>query len=129
MVHWRDYTGYGPQCTPENIYRVMVKIIQLTKQFLEDDPGYDANELLQQEAQRFAQAEDSIIAYKYIAERIATMGFYEPLAEPTIGFDSLIPQDYGGAVYDYVAGIADNFTDAIMPYIEELNGIMRRIHQ
>ncbi|MFA6628069.1 MAG: InlB B-repeat-containing protein, partial [Bacilli bacterium] len=39
MARGRDYSGYGPECTTENIYQAMAKTIQLTKEYYIGAPG------------------------------------------------------------------------------------------
>ncbi len=129
MARGRDYSGYGPQCTPEFIYRVMVKAMQLTEYNFTHDVHYDYNELLQLQAQKYTESLDSIVAFKYMAGRINEIGFYEPIADPINPIINTAASKFSTAVNDFVMGNATSLTDAVSPLtiliIEEIQKVYR----
>ncbi|MFA6628075.1 MAG: Ig-like domain-containing protein, partial [Bacilli bacterium] len=111
----RDYTGFGNQCTAENVYRAMVKTFELTEQYRVNSPGYDAEQALDDFARKYAESDDSVEAFKYIASRTKDIGFYEPLAEPGNAIVNTGFSTFSSAVNNYVMGTIATFAEAVSP--------------
>ncbi len=116
----RDYTGFGDQCTAENIYRAMVKTFLLTTEYRLADSSYDPDQALNDYAAKYAESEDSVDAFKYIAGRAKEIGFYEPLAEPGNAIVNTGYSTFSTAINNYVMGTIATFADAVTPLQEAL---------
>ncbi|MDD4211857.1 MAG: Ig-like domain-containing protein [Bacilli bacterium] len=117
----RDYTGFGTQCTAENIYRALVKTFQLTTEYRLNSPTYDAAQALDDYARKYTEDEPSVAAFKYIAGNAKTIGFYEPLAEPGNAIVNTGYSDFSTAIQKYVnATGAATFAEAVGPLIDQL---------
>ena len=116
----RSYAGYGAGCTTENIYRAIVKTFHLTKEYRLSSPGYDPEQALDDYARKYAEDDASIEAFKYIAGRAKTIGFYEPLAEPGNAVVNTGYSTFSTAVNNYVMGTIATFSEAVEPLLAAL---------
>ncbi|MFA6628070.1 MAG: hypothetical protein WCT17_06035, partial [Bacilli bacterium] len=109
----RDYSGYGPQCTAENIYRVVVKAMQLTDEYHVNSIGYDKDQELQAYAEKYTESLDSVSAFTYISKRASDIGFFEPLTEANNHVVNTGYSSFSTAINDYVMGHYASLSDAL----------------
>lgn len=122
----RDYTGFGSDCTAENIYRAMIETFQKTREYRLADPDYDAEAALRTYAERYTESEDSVVAFMYIASRTKTIGFYEPLSTQQ---NPIVAMDYSTfvtSVNNFVMGTIATFAEAVDPLIPILQENMTK---
>jgi hypothetical protein len=126
----RDYSGYGDDCTAENIYWAYVLMMQKTKEYYYGSDSYDRDTALQTVAAKYAHSEASQAAYIYIANQIeAGNGFYDPLTVNDNPIDSSYTNSTTGlttikaAVQAYcTTRSVDTWADAVVslkPILEE----------
>lgn len=116
----RSYAGFGAGCTTENIYRAMVKTFHLTSEYRLGSIGYDPDQALDDYARRYAEDDASIEAFKYIAGRAKTIGFYEPLAEAGNSVVNTGYSTFSTAINSYVMGTISTFAEAVEPFVDAL---------
>lgn len=126
----RDYSGYGDDCTAENIYWAYVLMMQKTKEYYYGSDSYDRDTALQTVAAKYAHSEASQAAYIYIANQIEEgNGFYDPLTVNDNPIDSAYTNSTTGlttikaAVQAYcTTRSVDTWADAVVslkPILEE----------
>lgn len=116
----RDYSGYTSDVSAENIYYAMVTAFLKTQEFQVSSPTYDEDVLRRTNAEKYADAEDSIQAFMWMSENIEKNGFYDPLSIPDNPIVNTGYGDFSTAVNNYVMGTAPTFSDAVDSFISVL---------
>ena len=122
----RDYSGFGAECTAENIYRALVDAFHKTREYRLADPDYDADAALRTYAERYAEAEDSVIAFMFMASRTSTYGFYDPLSIPDNPIVNTGFSTFSTAINNYVMGTIETFAEAVDPLLPILQENMTK---
>jgi hypothetical protein len=113
----RNYSGYTSELNAQNIYRAMVDAFTKTEEFQLSDPGYDEQALRRANAEKYAESEDSVQAFMYMAGKTREVGFFDPLSIPdnpveNTGFGALAT-----AVNSYVMGTIETYAEAVDTHI------------
>lgn len=129
----RDYSGYGDDCKPENIYWAIAKYLQLAKQYYQEDETYDRDAALANVAAKFAHSEASQEAYIYIQNLIeAGAGYFDPMcnAQNPVGglyTNSTTRTTVKGAVSQYcTTGAVTTWEEAIINLVPVLQESLRK---
>jgi hypothetical protein len=76
----RDYSQYGEDCNPENIYWALAEMLQRSEKYYKEDPSYNEDLALQALAAKYAHSEASQQAYIHMQNVIkAGKGYFDPL--------------------------------------------------
>lgn len=128
----RDYSGYGEECTAENIYRAVITLFQKTKEIYEGNPDYNEDIALRNVAAKYCATEASQNAYIYVNNLIKEgKGFYDPLSNNDNPIGSLYT---GGAdavtlrnsVDNYISGVSNTWAEAVKDLVPTLTEAMKK---
>lgn len=125
----RDYSGYGEECTAENIYYAIVTMMQKTKEFYESSEGYDKELALRNTAAKYCASSASQEAYIYVNGLIEEgKSIYDPLSSNDNPIGSLYNggETIRGAVDNYVKGTTNTWAEAIASLVPTLEEAMRK---
>ena len=128
----RDYSGYGDDCTAENIYWVVAEMLQRTKKYYYNNDNVWQQEK-QNEAIKMAHSAESQKAYLYIQELIKQgYTYYDPLSSPDNPVGSLYTNNSNrttikGAVTQFCAvRSVETWEEAIAPLLPVLQESLRK---
>ncbi len=124
----RDYTGFGDECTAENIYRALVDTFLKTEQFQKEDPLYNEEANLIEHAKKYADSDDSVEAFVYMASRTKVVGFFDPLSIPDNPVVNTGYSDFSTAVFKYIMGDITDFAEAVDPFIPTLKQALTKAY-
>lgn len=127
----RDYSGYGEECTAENIYRAVITLIQKTKELYEGNPDYNEDIALRNVAAKYCATEASQNAYIKITEMIKSgKSFYDPLSNNDNPIGSLYAsgETLRGAVDKYASAepSVSSWAEAIASLVPTLEESMKK---
>lgn len=127
----RDYTGYGEECTAENIYRAVITLIQKTKEIYESNPDYDEATALRNVAAKYCATEASQNAYIKVTQMIKNgQSFYDPLSNNDNPIGSLYSsgETLRGAVDKYASAEpqVSSWAEAIASLVPTLEEAMKK---
>lgn len=103
----RDYSGYGDECTAENIYYALATMLQLSEKYYVESDDYDEEAAIAAVAAKYAHSEASQAAYIKIQNLIKNgQGYFDPLCVPdnSIGSWYTSGTTLRSAVNDYCNG-------------------------
>lgn len=116
----RDYSGYGPECTPENIYRALAETFLKTEEFLLSDPSYNETAFRRAFAEKYAESEDSIQAFIWMLNNIRNIGFYDPLSTPDNPIVNTGYSTFSTNVNNYIMNKVETFAEAVDTLLPQL---------
>lgn len=131
----RDYSAYGDDCNPENIYWAVAEMLQRSDKYYKEDPSYNEDIALRAVAAKYAHSEASQEAYIYMQNLIKEgKGYFDPLVVPDNSIGSLYTNSTGrltikGAVTQYCATKAVNdWQEAIVNLLPVLQESLRKAY-
>lgn len=116
----RNYSGYGEDCTPENVYRAIVDIFIKTKEFQLSDPDYSETNQIRLISERYTESEDSIEAFEWILNNIKNIGFYDPLANANNPIVNTGFSTFSTSINEYIMGTYESYSAAVDPLLPSL---------
>lgn len=126
----RDYSGYGEDCTAENIFWAVALMFQKAEQYYKGSASYDETLALQTIAARYAHSQASQQAYIKVQELIKDNKAY---FDPLVLEDNPITSYYTSgetlrtAVTTYVTG-TDSWSAAIIDLVPKLESNLRKAY-
>ena len=131
----RDYSQYGEDCNPENIYWAVAEMLQRTEKYYKEDPSYDEDMALRAVAAKYAHSEASQEAYIHMQNLIKDgKGYFDPLVVSDNSVGSLYTNStqrltIKGAVTQYCATKAVNdWQEAIVNLLPVLQESLRKAY-
>lgn len=131
----RDYSQYGDDCTPENIYWAVAEMLQRSEKYYVESPTYNKEEALRSVAGKYAHSEASVEAYIHIQNIIeAGMSYYDPMvgSENPVGSlynNSASRTTVKGAVTQYCTGnTISTWAEAIAPLLPVLQEALTKAY-
>ena len=130
----RDYTAFGDECTPENIYWALAEMLQRTTKYYKEDPSYNEEMALQAQAAKYAHSEASQEAYIYIQNLIKEgKGYFDPLCVNDNSVGSLYERSstrltIKGAVNAYINKSVGDWQEAIVNLLPVLQESLRKAY-
>ena len=130
----RDYSQYGEDCNPENIYWAVAEMLQRTEKYYKEDPSYNEEMALRAVAAKYAHSEASQEAYIYMQNLIKDgKGYFDPLVVSDNSVGSLYTNSTSrltikGAVTQYVKGDINTWAEAIINLLPVLQESLRKAY-
>lgn len=115
-----NYSGFGDECTTENIYYALMTMYLLTEEYYKGDPSYDEEVQLRTLAEKYTETDESIEAFMYMTKSIEEVGFYDPLSSPDNPIVNTGFSDFTRSINKYVYGETAQYSEAVEPYIAQL---------
>ena len=131
----RDYSAFGEDCNPENIYWALAEMLQRTEKYYKEDPSYDKEIAMAAIAAKYAHSEASQQAYIHMQKLIENgKGYFDPLvvADNSVGSlytNSTTRVTIKGAVTQYCAtqSVGD-WQEAIVNLLPVLQESLRKAY-
>jgi len=121
MPNGKDYSGYGEECTAENIYYAWMTYLIRTKTNFKASEGYDRENNLITSFSRQLSSEESVKALVYLNLNTSDLAFYDPMCYENNPVAELYDSEMGHAVRDYIIhNGAATWTEAVEPYVDVL---------
>ena len=131
----RDYSQYGEDCNPENIYWAVAEMLQRSDRYYKEDPSYDEDMALAAVAAKYAHSEASQQAYIHMQNLIkAGNGYFDPLVVSDNSVGSLYTNSTSrltikGAVTQYCAqGSVNTWAEAVINLLPVLQESLRKAY-
>ncbi len=116
----KNYSGYGDECTPENIYHVLMDYLQRTERYYKGSDSYD-EELAQTTINSKAfSSPDSVAAISYLNLNSVKINFYDPMSYEGNQVANLYDSDFAKATLSFFKGDIATWAEAVTPYEETM---------
>lgn len=123
MAAGRDYSGYGEECTAENVYYAIMEYWYRSKTI------YEKSEIFEEEGQmrataesKFGESQESMKAFMAMCQNLKDGAFYDPMTSNSNTVCATSGSDLDIALRQFVLGTgAATWNDAVGAYQETLN--------
>ena len=116
----KNYSGYGDECTPENIYHALMDYLQRTEKYYKGSDSYD-EELAQTTINSKAfSSPDSVAAISYLNLNSVKINFYDPMSYEGNQVANLYDSDFAKATLSFFKGDIATWAEAVTPYEETM---------
>lgn len=125
----RDYSGYGDDCTAENIFWAVALWFQKSEEYYKGSAGYDENLALQTDAAKYADSEASQEAYMKVQNIIKNNGaYFDPLCKDGGSISSYYTSGIGKAFQNDFIKQDKSWSATIIDLIPTLNSTLRKLY-
>ena len=121
MPTGKSYAGYGDECTPENIYHVLMDYLQRKDKAYKSSDSYD-EELEQHKVQaKYFSSDASIEAISWVNLHAKEICFFDPMSYEGNQVANLYSSDFAKAALAFFDGTgAATWVEAVTPYEETM---------